>query len=144
MKPYLKIGQSILPFQWELNNSMKLPLKRSRPFAYFDVLIFRHNGRIDLSLCPCLGFLQGQQLGRWGRHQQGLGPWQRSFRGKGRRMLALYVQLSLPTINLYLATVFQLFFKVFQWQISQCFIFNKKQKVTLQSTVKFYHNLFSF
>lgn len=23
MKPYFKIGQCILPFQWELNNSMK-------------------------------------------------------------------------------------------------------------------------
>lgn len=144
MKPYFKIGQSILPFQWELNNGMKLPLKRSRPFTYFDVLIFSHNGRIDLSLCSCLGFLQRQQFGRWRRHQQGLGPWQRCFRGKGRRMLVLYVQVSLFTINLYLAIVFQLFFKVFQWQISQCFIFNKKQKVTLQSTVKFYHNLFSF
>lgn len=64
----------MLPFKWELNDGVKLPLQRSRPFSDFDVLIFRHNRRTDLSLRPCLGFLQCQQLGRWRRDQQGLGP----------------------------------------------------------------------
>lgn len=71
--------QWTLPFKWELNDGMKFPLKRSRPFSYFNVLIFGHNRRIDLSLRSRLGFLQRQQLGGRRGNQQGLGSWQRSF-----------------------------------------------------------------
>lgn len=62
---------------------------------------------------------------------------------EGTGIMSVFVCITLSTFTLHWVTAFQLLFKVSQWQISQCFIFNKKQKVTFQSTVKFYNHLFS-